>query len=213
MNSGGMIAAVGSMLLGYALGALNAAYYLVRRRQGGDIRALGSGNAGATNAGRVLGMWGFLLVFGLDAAKGALAVAWASQFSTDAWTVTATLWATVAGHIWPVQLGFRGGKGVSTTLGGLAMIDGMILGVIGALFLPAFAVLRRFAASGLLALAGCPVVLMAIGLDQSKVAGTFGLAALVWFAHRRDLRSLFGRRLGKVRASALTGTASPDVSS
>lgn len=107
-------------LASYLLGGFCAAYYVVRLARSADIRTLGSGTAGARNAGRLLGAPGFLLTLALDATKGALAVLATAWLVPGAWPATAALIAVVAGHIWPAQLGWRGGKGIATILGGLA---------------------------------------------------------------------------------------------
>ena len=106
----------------YGLGCANAAYYLVRARTGLDIRAHGSGNAGARNAGRLLGPGGFALAFTLDAGKGVLAVLLAATLGHAALTAALSGLAAVAGHLWPVQLGGRGGKGLATSVGALGAL-------------------------------------------------------------------------------------------
>ena len=109
-------------LLSYALGCISWSHFLVRQVAGKDLRQHGSGNLGATNAGRVLGMRWAALIYVLDLAKGMVAVgvpplAW----SDPSWrgfpvTVAAGLLVTL-GHIFPFYLGFRGGKGVATGSG------------------------------------------------------------------------------------------------
>ena len=102
---------------GYCLGCVNCGYYLVRLRRGVDLRAVHSGNAGATNAGRVLGRRAFVAVLALDTAKGASAALVGLWVADYAGAATAAL-ACIAGHIWPVFAGFRGGRGVATAFGG-----------------------------------------------------------------------------------------------
>jgi acyl phosphate:glycerol-3-phosphate acyltransferase len=108
------------LLFAYGLGCLNAGYYLLRWRDGRDIRQLGSGNAGARNVGRVLGGKAFALVFVLDAAKGWVAVLAAHQWAP----AVAALCAVVVtlGHVFPAQLHWRGGKGVASAAGALAAL-------------------------------------------------------------------------------------------
>lgn len=101
----------------YLIGGQSAGYWLVRQRAGVDVRTQGSGATGATNAARVLGRKGFIAVLVLDASKGAVAAGLAllAGFS-DGWQFAAAV-AVVAGHVWPVQLGFRGGRGMAPLLG------------------------------------------------------------------------------------------------
>src|SRR4029079_15020497 len=96
-----------AVLASYLIGGFCAAYYLVRVARSADIRTLGSGNAGARNAGRILGAPGFLLALLLDAAKGALAVLATARLVPGIGPATLALIAVVAGHIWPAQLAFR----------------------------------------------------------------------------------------------------------
>jgi glycerol-3-phosphate acyltransferase PlsY len=102
----------------YLLGSIPAAYILVRRVRGLDIRGVGSRNVGALNTFQQVGLWGGLLVLLFDAGKGALAVlapGWIS--GAPEWTVYSTAILVVIGHNWPVFLGFRGGKGAASILG------------------------------------------------------------------------------------------------
>lgn len=118
-----------ALALGYLFGAIPFAYLIVLWRKGIDIRTVGSGNVGATNAGRLLGFRYFLLCFALDVAKGFLPtwgvprlVAMGLGSVPSSLPVLIAL-ATILGHNFPVYLGFRGGKGVATSLGALAALD------------------------------------------------------------------------------------------
>lgn len=117
------------LLPAHLIGALPCAYLVVRWRKGIDIRTVGSGNVGATNAGRVLGFRYFLLVFALDFLKGFLPT-WGLPRLLErvdppvaAWLPVAIAVATILGHNFPVYLKFRGGKGVATSLGALTALD------------------------------------------------------------------------------------------
>lgn len=124
------------MLGSYLLGSIPTAY-IVARANGIDIRKTGSGNVGATNVLRALGKWWGLLTFVLDAAKGfapayacpILAVTVFHSTSEPSYIGLLCSAAAVAGHNWPVFLGFKGGKGVATSAGalfGLAPLAGAI---------------------------------------------------------------------------------------
>jgi glycerol-3-phosphate acyltransferase PlsY len=177
-----------ALLIGYGAGCFNAAYYVVRWLTGQDIRSIGSGNAGATNAGRLLGKGGFLLALTLDCAKGALAVGIARWWHLDAWIIALVALAVAAGHVWPAQLRFRGGRGVATSLAALLVLDARVILAFGAVFFLAFLLLRNFTSSGLLAFAFGPFIVFALGLPGPSVAGTAALAALVLISHRDHLR-------------------------
>lgn len=106
----------------YLVGCLVGAYYIVRLRRGRDVRDAGSGNAGARNVFRSGDRSSALLTLLWDVLKGALAI-WLSRAvaGTDAAAGLACV-AVVAGHVWPAQLQFRGGKGVATAIGCLLAI-------------------------------------------------------------------------------------------
>jgi len=113
------IAAHGWLLLvAYLLGSIPFGFLIVKLRQGRDIRGVGSGNIGAANVTRAVGLGTGLLTFLLDAGKGYLAVWFAARFTDQSisWMVTAGL-AAVVGHLFPLWLRFRGGRGVATGVG------------------------------------------------------------------------------------------------
>jgi acyl phosphate:glycerol-3-phosphate acyltransferase len=171
----------------YVLGCFTTGYYLVRWRTGQDIRALGSGSTGARNASRILGSRGFVLTLLGDFVKGAFAVAAAHHFTKDDRLMTLSLLAVVAGHVWPLQLGFRGGKGIATSLGALSVYDYHLAAAFVILFGVAAGALRKSVLAGLLAFACLPLVSIYLGNEPPKVVGIAVLAGLVLIAHRRNL--------------------------
>jgi glycerol-3-phosphate acyltransferase PlsY len=114
---------------GYLIGSIPFAYLVVKWLRGIDIRTVGSGNPGATNAGRLLGFRFFLLIFAFDMLKG-FAPTWlipglvegATKLPWPHLPVLVAL-ATILGHNFPVWLGFKGGKGVATSLGAILALD------------------------------------------------------------------------------------------
>jgi glycerol-3-phosphate acyltransferase PlsY len=106
------------ILISYLLGSIPFGYLIVRARQGRDVRGAGSGNIGAANVTRVAGTIAGISTLLLDAAKGYLAVYIAGRMTCGniRWMMVAALFA-VLGHLFPVWLGFRGGRGVATGLG------------------------------------------------------------------------------------------------
>ena len=107
----------------YLLGSIPFGFLIVKVRGGPDIRAAGSGNIGATNVTRVVGAGAGVLTLLLDAGKGYLAVWLAARVSEGniTWTTVAVL-EVILGHLFPVWLKFRGGRGVATGLGALLLI-------------------------------------------------------------------------------------------
>jgi glycerol-3-phosphate acyltransferase PlsY len=177
------------VLASYALGCFTAAYYLVRLRTGQDIRTMGSGTVGARNAGRTLGRAGFAVTFAIDVAKGALAVGVAQALGVLPWAVMLAAIAVVAGHIWPAQLGFHGGKGLATALGAMLVYDYRVVVVVVVLGLLMYAIFRKVTLSLLAAMALTPVTLFALGWPAISWIGLLVLAALIIIAHRKNLRA------------------------
>ncbi len=103
--------------MAYLIGSLPAAYAIGRRLKGVDLRLVGSGNLGAANTFREVGPWPGLLVLTLDGLKGVLAILIPGWVGAPEWAGYGAAVAVVAGHNWPVFLGFRGGKGAATVVG------------------------------------------------------------------------------------------------
>ena len=112
----------------YLVGSVPSAYILVRLVKGVDVREVGTKNVGALNTFHLIGAWAGLLVLVADAAKGALAVGLPLWAGAPGWTLNITAPLVVAGHSWPVFLGFRGGKGAAAILGvSLALVPWLTL--------------------------------------------------------------------------------------
>lgn len=154
----------------YILGCFVAAYYVTRWRRGVDIRASGSGNAGARNMARVYGLSDAAITLGLDAAKGAVAVLAGLTLVGPEWAGVAALLAAIVGHIWPVQLGFHGGKGAATGLGGVLTLDPLTAAALLGAGALAFAITRDFFRSGLVAIGLAAPMLALFGHDAPTVA-------------------------------------------
>ncbi len=177
------------LILGsYALGCFTTGYYLVRLRTGKDVRSLGSGNIGTRNVGRVIGRPCLVITVLGDAGKGAVVVLATSYFKLEAWAVMLAIIAVVAGHIWPVQLSLRGGKGIATSLGSLTVFDWQLVAVLIVITGLAFALARRFTPSGLMAVLLAPAASLALRQPPIVVLGVFTLTAIVLIAHRTDIR-------------------------
>ncbi|MBL9188430.1 MAG: glycerol-3-phosphate acyltransferase [Opitutaceae bacterium] len=173
----------------WLLGGVSPGYWIVRLRTGKDVRQHGSGATGATNAARMLGRGGFALVLLLDAMKGALAAFGAKLAGLDGGWEFAAATAVVGGHVWPVQLGFRGGRGFGPLLGAWLALAPLAIG--GCLVLAglAWAATRKKVAS---ALGGALLLPMATWLETRSlpaVAGAAAAFAIVAFAHRAHFSS------------------------
>lgn len=111
------------ILLCYFIGSIPFGYIIVKAFAHIDIRTVGSGNIGATNAGRVLGKWGFVAVFLLDFLKGFIPVLFFRLFYGESYVLLFISIAIILGHIYTIFLKFKGGKGVATGLGIFAALD------------------------------------------------------------------------------------------
>jgi glycerol-3-phosphate acyltransferase PlsY len=188
-----------AIVVAYLLGCIATAYYIVRLRTGQDIRQLGSGNVGGRNAGRVLGRVGFAIVAVVDALKGLLAVLFARYLGVGEWTMALVILAVLVGHIWPAQLGFKGGKGAATFIGALAGYNVMIALLTVGFFVLLFVILRSFTLAGLLALVLTPFAQLLLGQPLVDIVAVAAPMLLVIFVHRENLRTKLQGRAGASR--------------
>ena len=153
-----------SLVLGYLLGSIPSGWLAGRWLKGIDLRELGSGSTGATNVLRQVGKGPALVVFLIDVGKGAAAVLIARALGLGDWIQVLAGLTALAGHIWPVWLGFKGGKAVATGLGlflGLAWPVGLAsFGV----FLAVFSLSRYVSLASVLAAISLPLHWNDIGL-------------------------------------------------
>jgi glycerol-3-phosphate acyltransferase PlsY len=177
----------GVLLTAYGLGCFATGYYLVRTRTGLDVRESGTGSTGARNVGRMIGSNGFILTMAGDVAKGGLAVWLALAFTGNERLAALALLAVVAGHVWPAQLGFQGGKGVATSLAGLLIYDSRLVLALLGLFAAGLVVTRRSVGAGLMAFATLPAAGFWMGEDQWHLWTISTLAGLVVLAHYRNM--------------------------
>ncbi len=183
----------------YVLGCLATGFYLVKFRTGKDIRSVESGNIGARNVGRILGKTGFFITFFGDLAKGVLAVLLARVLSqNDPLATGAAILGALAGHLWPAQLGFRGGKGVSTGLGAVLMFDYRLAVPLAAAAVVGYLVARMSVPAGMFMFACLPPSSWWFRHDVRVVAILAVACAMIITAHRsnlaRDFAAMRARR-------------------
>ena len=183
-----------TLLLGYLLGSLPSGFLAGKWCKGIDLRTIGSGSTGATNVLRNVGKKPALVVFLVDVAKGAAAVLLAGALTQsnplNDWIQVLAGLAALAGHIWPVWLGFKGGKAVATGLGlflGLAWPVGRAcFGV----FMAVFSLSRIVSLASVVAAVSLPL-LMAAGSDSNAdlVVALVAMLLVLW-RHRSNIQRL-----------------------
>jgi len=189
------------VIVAYLLGSIPFGYLIVRNKVGADIRETGSGGTGATNVSRRAGKAAGIYTLVLDALKGAVAVVWAvvlvGSSSHSAWIVTAAAIAVIVGHIFPVWLKFRGGKGVATGVGVFLMLAPIALVCAGILFLAIVLFTRYVSLGSVVAAATIPLFVWLQSVFVTPVADLRPLltaavvcAALIVFAHRGNIGRL-----------------------
>nr|WP_210300291.1 glycerol-3-phosphate 1-O-acyltransferase PlsY [Mycoplana azooxidifex] len=173
-----------SLAFGYLLGSIPFGLILTRMAGLGDVRQIGSGNIGATNVLRTGNKKLAAATLLLDAMKGTAAAAIASRWGLDA-SIAAGL-AAFLGHLFPVWLGFKGGKGVATYLGVLLGLVPIMLAVFAAIWLAVAFISRYSSLSAMVAMATIPVVLWFSG--NEKVALLLAvMSAISWWKHRANI--------------------------
>lgn len=176
-----------SVILGYLIGSINSAL-LIGGIKGIDIRTKGSGNAGATNAVRVLGKKTGILVFFGDFIKGIIAcfIGWLLHKNQ----IYAGVFAVI-GHVFPLYYGFKGGKGVSTILGTLLFLDWRIFLIAGAWMLLFIGITKIVSVS---TLSGLVLATVLFGVfhktEYELIIGVLVLTVLSFVKHRENIKRL-----------------------
>jgi len=176
-----------AIIAAYAIGSIPFALIVARRWGIRDLRHIGSGNLGAANVWRATGATAGVLVAVLDIAKGAAGVVVAQRLDGGAAAPAAAGVAAVVGHIYPVWLGFRGGKGVATSCGVFAVLTPLaVLPALG-VFAVSVWITKYISAGSVLASLALPPIAYATGSSGPIVTAAAVVAALVLFRHRSNL--------------------------
>ncbi len=186
---------LGALVFGYLLGSIPFGVIFTRMAGLGDIRKVGSGNIGATNVLRT-GRKGLAVATLLgDALKGTVAVLVAARWG-EHFAILAALGAFL-GHLYPIWLKFKGGKGVATFIGVLIGLNWMAALIFAAIWLGVAFASRYSSLAALIATAATPVALWLLG--QPAMAGiTVILVALLWWKHHENINRLLSGTEGKI---------------
>ncbi|WP_342106068.1 glycerol-3-phosphate 1-O-acyltransferase PlsY [Methylobacterium sp. SI9] len=188
-------ATLGGLVLGYALGSIPFGLILTRFAGLGDVRAIGSGNIGATNVLRT-GRKGLAAATLLgDALKGTAAVLIARNLGEGP-ALAAGLGAFL-GHCFPVWLGFRGGKGVATFIGVLLAFSPPALGIFALIWLGLAFALKYSSLAALVASAATPLALWVLGVPAQAVLFLL-MGVLLWWKHAPNIRRLASGTEGRI---------------
>lgn len=182
------------VIIAYLIGSIPFGYLIVRATAGGDVRQTGSGGTGATNVTRRAGKAAGAITLVLDAVKGALAVLiakWLAGGNTD-WVIAAAAIAVLLGHIFPIWLGFKGGKGVATGVGVFLALAPIAVLCAGVIFVAVVWLTKFVSLGSILAAATIPlfVWLFESAPDPILSAAVVG-ALLIVFAHRGNIIRLW----------------------
>ncbi|NNM73308.1 glycerol-3-phosphate 1-O-acyltransferase PlsY [Enterovirga aerilata] len=184
------------LLLGYLLGSVPFGLLLTRAAGLGDVRAIGSGNIGATNVLRTgrKGLAAATLLF--DALKGTVAILVALRLLGPEAALAAAAGAFL-GHVFPVWLGFKGGKGVATFIGCLLALDWRVALIFAAVWLGVAFVSRYSSLAALVASILTPFGLWYFG-DAPTALAMAGLVVVLWFKHRPNIERLLAGTEGRI---------------
>ncbi|HKP72056.1 MAG TPA: glycerol-3-phosphate 1-O-acyltransferase PlsY [Pyrinomonadaceae bacterium] len=189
------------ILASYLIGSIPFGYLIVRARGGGDVRETGSGGTGATNVTRRAGKSAGVLTLALDALKGAavvLVARWllAPEFGVNWWVAAASV-AVIVGHVFPVWLKFRGGKGVATGLGVFLCLTPAAVGCAALVFVAMVWATRYVSLGSITATATLPLFVWLLSYragSDSMLAPVLSVAiivgALIIFMHRANIGRL-----------------------
>ena len=181
--------AVALVLFSYLLGSIPSAYIAGRMVRGIDIRKVGDGNVGAANAYREIGPKAGMAVVVADVGKGAMAVSITSILASQPVVLLAGL-GVVAGHNWPLYIGFRGGRGESTALGVLSVLLPQPMLILLAVSAVPFFVTRNTMLVGAILFSPLWLVALLTGASLALVVYSIGLPCLVGLTHLVTTRHL-----------------------
>jgi acyl phosphate:glycerol-3-phosphate acyltransferase len=190
------------LLLAYLIGSVPFALLLARRWRVADLRLVGSGNLGAANVMRTSGVTAGVLVALLDMTKGAASVWLAERFTTSPVVPAAAGVAAIVGHIYPVWLRFRGGKGVATACGVFSLLTPLAVPPALAIFIAVAWLTKYISLGSVLASLALPPLAYVTGSPAAAVAAASVAATLIIFRHRSNMGRLRARTEPRMGARA-----------
>ncbi|HOC08309.1 MAG: glycerol-3-phosphate 1-O-acyltransferase PlsY [Clostridiales bacterium] len=187
-----------SSLIGYLVGNINGGYIIGKAVGGIDIREHGSKNAGATNVNRVLGSKPAAMALAIDLLKGVVAVIAGRLLGGGDMGAIAAGVAVVCGHNWPVFLGFKGGKGIATSLGVLISLELRVALILIAVGVSIIIITRYVSLASVVCALLYPVLVTAFRLSVEMTAFSLVISAFALLRHRENIKRLFKGQESKV---------------
>ncbi|MBC6973478.1 glycerol-3-phosphate 1-O-acyltransferase PlsY [Bacillus sp. Xin] len=169
----------------YMVGNVLTAYMIIKWKYGIDIREAGSGNPGARNMGRLYGKGYFLATFLGDALKGAIVVYIARILFGESIFSLLSLLAVIVGHIYPIFFKYKGGKGISTFIGGLLVFNYLIVLTLMFVFILFYFIFKSFTKAGLITVACLPLCMIAYSYSMVAIILSVCMILLILYAHRK----------------------------
>jgi glycerol-3-phosphate acyltransferase PlsY len=192
-----------AVVAAYFLGSIPFSL-LIARRRGVDLRTAGSGNVGATNVFRTAGVGPGIGALVLDVAKGSAAVLIADRLGTGVAVPVAAAVAAIVGHVAPVWLRFRGGKGVATAAGAFAVLTPMAVGIAVATFLVTLASTRIVSLGSMISAIVFAVAVFVTRADPRISLAAAVTALIIVVSHRANLLRIIAGTESRVNRRALT---------
>ncbi|WP_064093535.1 glycerol-3-phosphate acyltransferase [Rossellomorea aquimaris] len=174
------------VIYSYILGSVTGAYYVVKGLTKRDIRTVGSGNVGATNAGRLLGKTGFLFTLLIDVFKVIISLSFTAFLTNgdEMFLIFSSLFLII-GHLFPFQLRFQGGKGVVVFLTSAFYLSPITLGIFSIIMGILYSLLRRYTLAGFISMFMIPITAYLIEDSIILSLGLFILFMIVALVHKR----------------------------
>lgn len=200
------VALLAAVVVGYLLGSVPFGVIVTRAAGVGDVRNIGSGNIGATNVLRTGRRDLALITLLADAGKAMLAVViLRAIYGEDAGAVAGA--AAFTGHLFPVWLGFKGGKGVATFFGVMLTINWEIGIISGALWILTAAIFRMSSLAALVAVALTPLVMLALGQPMAFLVAALFMGVLIFVRHDANIRRLLAGQEPRIGTKAAPAPA------
>lgn len=194
-----------SLLAAYLVGSIPTSFIFAKALKGIDIRQHGSKNAGATNVVRTVGKIPGMIVLAIDILKGILVVTLLTRFfytwlaDVDFISYRAAMGlAAVCGHIWTVFLGFKGGKGIATSLGVMCIVSPIAFMLSAIVWIVTFVISGYVSLSSILLVVSCPIFTSVLGEHISVVVFTILVCLITTYRHKANITRLLNGTESKI---------------